>query len=77
MSNYPIKSIFEQVAPEVFAATNVHTAKSTITNFLNKKNIKEIDKKTILYNLESCRSLTRVQTYICNSLLKYEGKGLI
>ena len=73
MSKYQIKSTFEQIAAQVFTLNDVKQAKVYIKEFINEKNIKEEDKKTILHNVESCQSLYKVQNYICNSLLKYEG----
>ena len=71
-----LKSIFEQVTPEVFAMTNVTEAKAFITDFVNQKRINESDKRLILNNLDTIKSMSRLQQYICNSLLKYEGMGV-
>jgi hypothetical protein len=73
MSKFPIKSVFEQIAKEVFVSTNVNTAKELINSFLREKNISEVDKKTILYNVSKCKSMYHLNKYICNSLLKFEG----
>jgi hypothetical protein len=71
-----IKSIFEQIAENVFKMNNVGVAKQFIVEFVNNKDIKEEDKKTILKNVNDCKSITKLQTYICNSLLQYEGMGM-
>ena len=71
-----IKSIFEQISSQVFAMTNLNEAKSYVTEFVSNKNIKEEDKKSILTAVNEAKSLTRFQSYICNSLLKYEGMGV-
>jgi hypothetical protein len=76
MSKFPIRSVFEQIATEVFQMTNVNVAKEFISNFLNEKKIKEEDKKVILYNVSNCKSMNMLQIYICNSLLKFEGMSL-
>jgi hypothetical protein len=73
MSKFPIKSVFEQIAKEVFVLNNVSTAKETINSFLSEKKINEIDKKTILFNVNKCNSMYHLNRYICNSLLKFEG----
>jgi hypothetical protein len=73
MSKFPIKSVFEQIAKEVFVLNNVSTAKETINSFLSEKKINEIDKKTILFNVNKCTSMYHLNRYICNSLLKFEG----
>ena len=71
-----IKSIFEQISSQVFAMTNLNEAKSYVIEFVSNKSIKEEDKKSILAAVNEAKSLTRFQTYICNSLLKYEGMGM-
>ena len=71
-----IKSIFEQISSQVFTMTNLNEAKSYVTEFVGNKSIKEEDKKSILTAVNEAKSLTRFQSYICNSLLKYEGMGM-
>lgn len=72
-----IYSTLTEIATEVFVSTNVTDAKSIVTNHIGDTRIKDIDKKTIINNVNKLKSLTKVQTYLCNSLLKYEGLGLI
>jgi ferredoxin len=76
MSKVQIKSIFEQIAFEVFSIRDVNQAKQFITEFVSNKNIKDEDKKVIIDNVNNCKSISRIQTYICNSLLRYEGMSL-
>ena len=71
-----IKSIFEQISSQVFLMTNLNQAKDFVTEFVSNKSIKEVDKKAILAAVNEAKTLTRFQTYICNSLLKYEGMGM-
>jgi hypothetical protein len=74
-SKVQIKSIFEQIANQVFKIKDVKEIKETIINFVNSKNINDIDKKGILRNIESLNSKAAIDRYICNALLKYEGLG--
>jgi ferredoxin len=76
MSKVQIKSIFEQIAFEVFSIRDVNKAKQFITEFVSNKNIKDEDKKVIIDNVNACKSISRIQSYICNSLLRYEGMSL-
>ena len=76
MSKFQIKSIFEQIAEQVFDMKDVNVAKQFITEFVNVKDINEQDKKTIINNVNDCKHMYKVQMYICNSLLKYEGMSL-
>ena len=71
-----IKSIFEQIAEQVFKMTDVTKAKTFIIDFVNEKNINDDDKRTILNNIENLKSIAQIQKYICNSLLQYEGIGV-
>ena len=73
MSKFPIKSIFAQIADQVFTMKNVNEAKQFITEFVDNKDINDEDKKLILRNISSIKTLDKVHNYICNSLLKYEG----
>ena len=76
MSKFQIKSIFEQIASEVFNMKDVNKAKQFVTDFVNGKKIKDEDKTVIINNVNNCKSISRIQTYICNSLLRYEGMSL-
>jgi Na+/phosphate symporter len=76
MSKFQIKSIFEQIAFEVFSIKDVNQAKQFITEFVSNKNIKDEDKKVIIDNVNACKNISRIQSYICNSLLRYEGMSL-
>lgn len=76
MSKVQIKSIFEQIAEKVFEMKDKDAAKQFITEFVNSKDINEHDKKTIIANVEACKHMHKIQLYICNSLLKYEGMSL-
>jgi len=73
---YPIKSIFEQISERVFLIKDLNEAKKFVTEFVEGKNINDVDKKNILREVNNAKTLTRFQTYICNSLLRYEGMGM-
>jgi len=76
MSKFQIKSMFEQIATQVFTMKDVNAAKTFINEFVNDKNINDIDKKVILNNIKDIKHINKLQTYICNSLLKYEGMSV-
>lgn len=71
-----IKSVLEQIAASVFTMTNVNDAKEFITEFINSKDINDKDKASILKAVAEIKSLIKLQTYLCNALLKYEGMGM-
>lgn len=71
-----IKSVFEQIAGEIFQMNNPQQAKDFIVEFINGTQIKDTDKKVILNNVDKLKRISDVQRYICNSLLKYEGMSV-
>jgi hypothetical protein len=73
---HPIKSIFEQISERVFIMKDLNEAKRFVTEFINERKINDRDKQNILREVNNAKTLARFQTYICNSLLKYEGMGV-
>lgn len=71
-----IKSIFEKLAEKVFTETNLQKSKQNIIEYVNNSNINETDKTIIIENTNQAKTIIKLQTYICNSLLKYEGMGV-
>lgn len=72
-----IKSVLEEISKDVFSAKTLQIGKDVIINFINQKNIDLNDKNSILKNVNECKTLIRLQTYICNSLLAFEGMGSV
>lgn len=70
-----IKSVIEKVAGEVFAATNVEDAKRIFIDFIKGTKIKEEDKKKMEITASGFTNLVKLQFYVANALLKYEGMG--
>ena len=75
-SKVQIKSIFEQIAAQIFLMTDLAKAKAFVTEFVDSKDINEHDKYYILQEVNNAKTLVKFQAYICNSLLKYEGMGV-
>jgi F0F1-type ATP synthase delta subunit len=71
-----IKSVLEQIAATVFTMTNVADAKNYINEFINSKDINDKDKASITKAVAEIKSMIKLQTYLCNALLKYEGMGM-
>jgi hypothetical protein len=76
MKNVKIKSVFEQIATNVFAMKDVNQAKVFITEFITSKGINGVDKNIIVNNVNKCTNINAIQRYVCNSLLQYEGMGV-
>lgn len=74
-TNLHLKSVLEAVSQPVFNAKTLDEGKRIITDYIEQKKINGEDKVTILKNVNECRTLVKLQTYLCNSLLTYEGMG--
>jgi hypothetical protein len=55
---------------------DANQAKTFIIDFVTAKNIKDIDKQNIINVVSECKHISKIQAYICNSLLKYEGMSV-
>ncbi len=75
-NKFPIKSIFEQISSVIFTMTVLADIQSYVVDFVNKHDINDVDKKSIIKNINACRNVNATYRYICNSLLKYEGMSL-
>lgn len=71
-----IKSILEQISSEVFVMRDLSQAKLFISEFVVNKGINEKDKQSILSATSECKTMVKLQMYLCNALLKYEGMGV-
>lgn len=71
-----IKSVLEEIAPQVFQIRNLDEAKELILTYIGEKKIKETDKQIIVNNVSQLKHINAVHRYVANSLLKYEGLGL-
>ena len=76
MKKFEIKSVFEQIANQIFVIKDVNKAKEFIVEFISSKGINDRDKKVIINNIEGIKNMMKLQMYICNSLLKYEGMSV-
>ena len=76
MKKFEIKSVFEQIANQIFTMKDVNKAKEFIVEFISSKGINDRDKKVIINNIEGIKNMMKLQMYICNSLLKYEGMSV-
>lgn len=71
-----IKSVFEQIAQQVFTMKDTNTAKLFIIEFITSKGINGVDKNVIVNNVTKCSNINQIQRYVCNSLLQYEGMSV-
>ena len=73
MTNIKIKSVLEECTEVLFTINDLKQAKEYVINFINNRGIKDTDKVNIVRGTNESKSLIRLQTYVCNALLKYEG----
>lgn len=72
-----IKSILEQIASEVFIMTDITKIKTFVVDFVEQhKRMNDIDRQSIIKNINECKSVYKAHYYISNALLKYEGLSL-
>ena len=72
-TNYNFKSVLEQIINDVYTMTDVNEAKNFIENFLEEKKIDDVTKKQMLQNISEIKSMLKLQFYMTNSLLRFEG----
>lgn len=71
-----LDSILNKCITEVYKSTNLKEAKDCIILILESSKIKSTDKSKMLYEISNIKTLTKLQFYITNALLKYEGLGV-
>ena len=71
-----ITSILESISTQVFQSKTLQDGQQTMLKCLEEHNIKEEDKQSLIKGCMGCKSLIRLQQYLCNALLKFEGMSL-
>jgi hypothetical protein len=71
-----IVSTLDHIATQVFESKTLDEAKEICINYLKESKIKESDRLKMIDEIEKMKHLHKVQMYIANALLKYEGLGL-
>jgi hypothetical protein len=75
-TSYNFKSVLEQIISDVYKMTDVNEAKNFIENFLEEKKIDDVTKKQMLQNISEIKSMLKLQFYMTNSLLRFEGMSV-
>ena len=71
-----IESTLAKIANVVFETKDFKLAQQTALEHLEDSTIKESDRLKMIQEITNTTSLQRLQIYIANSLLKYEGLSL-
>jgi hypothetical protein len=69
-------STLDKIATQVFESKTLNDAKTICLDFLKESKIKESDRLKMIDEVEKIKYLHKLQIYIANALLKYEGLGL-
>jgi hypothetical protein len=69
-------STLDKIATQVFEAKTLEQAKTICLDFLKDSQIKESDRLKMITEIEQMKYLHKVQLYIANALLKFEGLGV-
>ena len=68
------ESTLASITEQVWNAKTAQEAKTVIIDYLETTNVK--DKKKMIFDVSQLNSLTRIQFYFTNALLKFEGMGV-
>jgi len=72
----PLVSTLDQITTQVFEAKTLDEAKKICLDYLQESKIKEADRLKMISEIEQMKYLHKVQLYVANALLKYEGLGV-
>ena len=68
-----IQSTLTKIAEQVFTAKSCDEAKKIALDYLSESKINEEDRVKMIAEIEQKKDLVKLQTYISNALLKFEG----
>ena len=68
-----IQSTLTKIAEKVFTAKSCDDAKKIALDYLNESKINEEDRVKMIAEIEQKKDLVKLQMYIANALLKFEG----
>jgi hypothetical protein len=71
-----LNSILNQVIQDVYNSKTMPEAKDHLIRLLDASKIKPTDKIKMIGELSKINTLTKLQFYATNALLKYEGLGV-
>ena len=68
-----IQSTLTKIAEQVFTAKSCDEAKKIALDYLSESKINEEDRVKMIAEIETKKDLVKLQIYIANALLKFEG----
>lgn len=77
MATKHLRSTLTQIIEIIYKETNFEVAKDIVLDHLSSCEIKEIDRKKMIYEVENnIHNINRLQFYLTNSMFMFEGLGL-
>lgn len=71
-----ITSIFASHYESLMALTDFEALKNNVLGIVKESKINEMDKRKMIFEVENrISNLSKLQMYITNSMLKYQGQG--
>lgn len=77
MSKYKIKSILNKISDAIQKVSTLDEMKKIAIDFIQKSEIDEDDKQKMVASFQAQTSIISFQQYFYNSLLYYEGDGVV
>jgi hypothetical protein len=71
-----IKSTLTKIAEQVFTAKTCDDAKKIALDYLSESKINEEDRVKMIEEIQQKKDLVKLQMYIANALLKFEGLSI-
>lgn len=71
-----VKSVLQTIIKEIYGAKDLEEGKAKMKLLLDQVQIKQQDKQKMIYETNNIGSLTKLQFYATNAMLKYEGLGV-
>jgi hypothetical protein len=68
-----IQSTLTKIAEKVFTAKSCDDAKKIALDYLSESKINEEDRVKMIEEIQQKKELVKLQMYIANALLKFEG----
>lgn len=76
MSKYKITSTLTTICQEIWSNPSLEQGKNTMIEYVNSTGIKDVDKKRIISAVNTCATKRRLDQYVANSILMFEGMGV-
>lgn len=76
MNSKHLKSVLNNVCTQVWECKSLEEGKKIILDHIYSTGIKDVDKKKITNSVNGCKSKYKLDYYLVNSVLMFEGMGL-